>query len=140
MDLSAPSILLPQVSVPSTPSTLCSIYIVQIVCLSYELESEKNKRVRDWPFLKKNSDRRPVEDRGGVGQVAGVLAFYSDNPNSNVNCLKIKNINEKESFDRFKASRLRCRFYVIEQLIEVDRPTNAPGMRKTVNNVYLKCK
>ena len=43
VDLSSPSILPPQVRVPSTPSTLFSIYIVQIVYLSFELECEKNK-------------------------------------------------------------------------------------------------
>ena len=43
VDLSAPSIMPPQVRVPSTPSTLFSIYIVQIVYLSFELECEKNK-------------------------------------------------------------------------------------------------
>ena len=43
MDSSAPSILLPQVQVPSTPSTLFSIYIVQIVYLSIGLECEKNE-------------------------------------------------------------------------------------------------
>ena len=43
LDLSAPSILPPRVWVPTTPSTLFSIYIVQIVYLSIELECEKNK-------------------------------------------------------------------------------------------------
>ena len=43
VDSSAPSILPPQVWVPSTPSTLSSIYIAQIVYLSFELECEKNK-------------------------------------------------------------------------------------------------
>ena len=57
MDLSAPSILLPRVRVPSTPSTLFSIYIVQIVYLSFELECEKNenkqKEARIGSFFKK---------------------------------------------------------------------------------------
>ena len=43
VDLSAPSILPPQVQVPSTPSMVFSIYIVQIVYLSFELECEKNE-------------------------------------------------------------------------------------------------
>ena len=43
VDSSAPSILPPQVWVPSTPSTLSSIYIAQIVYLSFELECEKNQ-------------------------------------------------------------------------------------------------
>ena len=58
MDSSAPSILPPWVRVPSTPSTLFSIYIVQIVYLSFELECEKNenkqKEAGIGPFLKKN--------------------------------------------------------------------------------------
>ena len=57
MDLSAPSIMPPQVRVPSTPSTLFSIYIVQIVYLSFELECEKNKNKQKeagiGPFFKK---------------------------------------------------------------------------------------
>ena len=52
-----PSILLPWVRVPSTPSTLFSTYIAQIVCLSFELECEKNenkqKEAGNGPFLKK---------------------------------------------------------------------------------------
>ena len=43
VDSSAPSILPPQVQVPSTPSMLFSIYIVQIVYLLFELECEKNE-------------------------------------------------------------------------------------------------
>ena len=58
VDSSAPSILLPQVRVPSKPSTLFSIYIVQTVYLPIEFECEKNenkhRRGRDWPFFKKN--------------------------------------------------------------------------------------
>ena len=52
-----PSILLPWVRVPSTPSTLFSTYIAQIVCLSFELECEKNenkqKEAGNGPFKKK---------------------------------------------------------------------------------------
>ena len=40
VDLSVPSILLPQVRVPSTPFTFFSIYIVN---LSFELECEENE-------------------------------------------------------------------------------------------------
>ena len=43
VDSCAPSILPPWVQVPSTPSMLFSIYIVQIVYLSFELECEKNE-------------------------------------------------------------------------------------------------
>ena len=43
VDSSAPSILLPRVQVPSTPSMLFSIYIIQIVYLSFELECKKNE-------------------------------------------------------------------------------------------------
>ena len=43
VDSSAPSILPPWVWVPSTPSLLFWIYIVQIVNLSFELECEKNE-------------------------------------------------------------------------------------------------
>ena len=57
VDSSAPSIMLPRVRVPSTPSTLFSIYIVQIVYLSFELECEKNKNKQKeagiGPFFKK---------------------------------------------------------------------------------------
>ena len=57
VDSSAPSILLPRVRVPSTPSTLFSIYSVQIVNLSFELESEKyeikQKEAGLGPFFKK---------------------------------------------------------------------------------------
>ena len=56
MDSSASPILLPRVRVPSTPSTLFSIYIVRTVHLSIEFEYEKHenkKRDRDWPILKK---------------------------------------------------------------------------------------
>ena len=56
VDSSAPSILPPLVWVPSTPSTLFSIYIVQIVYLSFELECEKNKNKQKeagiGPYLK----------------------------------------------------------------------------------------
>ena len=56
MDSSAPAILLPRVCVPSTPTTLLSIYIVQIVYLSFELECEKNenkqKEAGIGPFFK----------------------------------------------------------------------------------------
>ena len=59
MDLSAPSILPPRVRVPSTPSMLFSIYIVQIVYLSYELQCEMNenkeKEAGIGPFLEKCS-------------------------------------------------------------------------------------
>ena len=62
MDSSAPSILLPRVQVPSTPSMLFSIYIVQIVYLPFEFECENNenkqKRGRDWPIFKKGSANR----------------------------------------------------------------------------------
>ena len=59
VDSSAPSIMLPRVRVPSTPSTLFSIYIVQIVYLSFELECEKNEKNKQkeagiGPFFKKN--------------------------------------------------------------------------------------
>ena len=51
-----PSILPPQVGVPSTPFMLFSIYIVQIVYLTFELEFEKNenkqKEAGIGPFLK----------------------------------------------------------------------------------------
>ena len=57
VDLSAPSILPPQVQVLSTPSMLVSIYIVQIVYLSFELEREKKenkqKEAGIGSFLKK---------------------------------------------------------------------------------------
>ena len=43
VDLSAPFILPPWVWLPITPSTLFSIYKVQIVYLSLELECEKNE-------------------------------------------------------------------------------------------------
>ena len=43
VDFSVPSILSPQAQVPSTPSMLFSIYIVQILYLSVELECEKNE-------------------------------------------------------------------------------------------------
>ena len=56
VDSSVPSILLPWVRVPSTPSTLFSTYIAQIVCLSFELECEKNenkqKEAGNGPFKK----------------------------------------------------------------------------------------
>ena len=42
MDLSAPYIVLPRVRVPSTPSTLFSIYIVQIEYLAFELQYDWN--------------------------------------------------------------------------------------------------
>ena len=45
MDSSALSILPPRVRVPSTPSMLFSIYIVQIVYLSFELECGKNEKI-----------------------------------------------------------------------------------------------
>ena len=64
VDLSSPSILPPQVRVPSTPSTLFSIYIVQIVYLSFELECEKyenkQKEAGIGPFFKKNTNVRWV--------------------------------------------------------------------------------
>ena len=51
-----PSILPPRVRVPSIPSMLFSIYIVQILYLSFELECEKNeniqKEARIGPFLR----------------------------------------------------------------------------------------
>ena len=57
VDSSAPSILPPRVRLQSTPSTLFSIYIVQIVYLSFELECEKNKNKQKeagiGPFFKK---------------------------------------------------------------------------------------
>ena len=57
VDSSAPSILPPRIRVPSTSSMLFSIYIIQILCLSFELECEKNenrqKRPRLAHFLKK---------------------------------------------------------------------------------------
>ena len=43
VDSSAPSIMLPRVQVPSTPSLLLSVCIVQIVYLSFELECDKNQ-------------------------------------------------------------------------------------------------
>ena len=56
--------MLPRVRVPSTPSTLFSIYIVQIVYLSFELECEKNenkqKEAGIGPFLKKNDREMPT--------------------------------------------------------------------------------
>ena len=60
VDSSAPSILPPQVRVPSTPSMLFSIYKVQTVSFSIEFECEKNenkqKRSQDWAiFLKKRN-------------------------------------------------------------------------------------
>ena len=51
VDSSAPSILPPQVRVPSTPSMLFSIYIVQTVYLSIEFECEKNKNKQKRPGL-----------------------------------------------------------------------------------------
>ena len=38
-----PTILPPRVRIPSTPSTLFSIYIVEIEYLTFELECEKNE-------------------------------------------------------------------------------------------------
>ena len=55
VDLSAPSILLPRVRVPRTPSTLFSIYIVQIPYLSLELECKKNENKQKETHLKKKS-------------------------------------------------------------------------------------
>ena len=55
MDLYVPCILPPRVQVPSTPSTLFSIYIVQIVSFLFELECEMNenkqKEAGIGPFL-----------------------------------------------------------------------------------------
>ena len=62
VDLSAPSILPIRVQGPSTPSTLFSIYNVQIVYLSFELELEceknknKQKEAEIGPFFKKTSN------------------------------------------------------------------------------------
>ena len=59
VDLSAPSIMPPWVRVPNTPTTLFSIYIVQIVYLSFELECEKNENKQKEAgiglFLKKST-------------------------------------------------------------------------------------
>ena len=59
LDSSAPSILPPQVRVPSTPSMLYSIYIVQILNLSFELECEKDenkqKEAGICPFFKQKT-------------------------------------------------------------------------------------
>ena len=59
VDLSAPSILLPRVWVPSTPSILFSIYKVQIVYLSLKLECKKNKNKQKeagiGPFFKQRT-------------------------------------------------------------------------------------
>ena len=56
VDSSVPSILPPQVWAPSTPTTLFSMYKAQIVCLSLELECEKNeneqKEAGIGPFFK----------------------------------------------------------------------------------------
>ena len=46
VDSSVPYKLLPQVQVPNTPSMLFSIYIVQIVYSSFELECEKNENLQ----------------------------------------------------------------------------------------------
>ena len=55
VDSSVPYIPLPQVQVPSTPFMLFSIYIVQIVYLSFELECDRNenkqKEAGIGPFL-----------------------------------------------------------------------------------------
>ena len=63
VDSSAPSILPPQVWVPSTPSLLFSIYIVQIVHLSFELDCEndetKQKEAGIGLFKKQIIDREP---------------------------------------------------------------------------------
>ena len=60
VDSSAPSILPPWVRVPSTPSMLFSIFIFQIVYLSFELECEKNenkqKEAGIGPLLTDSSD------------------------------------------------------------------------------------
>ena len=57
VDLSAPFIVHPWVRVPSRPSTLFSIYIFQIVYLSFELDCEKNenkqKEAEVGPLFKK---------------------------------------------------------------------------------------
>ena len=60
VDLSVPSILPPRVRVQSTPSTLFSIYIVQIVfChwiwIGMWKERKLTKRGRDWPIFKWNT-------------------------------------------------------------------------------------
>ena len=59
VDSSAPSTLPPRVRVPSTPSTLFSIYIVRIVYLSFKLECEKDenkqKEAGNGPFFKKKN-------------------------------------------------------------------------------------
>ena len=51
MVLSAPIILQPRVQIPSTPATLFSIYIIEIL-MRKGLEN-KQKRGRDWPIFKK---------------------------------------------------------------------------------------
>ena len=92
VDSSAPSILLPRVRVPSTPSTLFSIYIVQIVNLSFELECEKNKNIQKeagiGPFLKKNKNKicetpctvSNPSKQPTVAAASGTINFYSHCP------------------------------------------------------------
>ena len=46
VDSSAPLILQTWVQIPSTPFMLLSIYIVQIVYLSFEMEFEKNEKTK----------------------------------------------------------------------------------------------
>ena len=72
VDSSAPSIMPPRVQVQSTPSTLFSIYIVQIVYLSFELECEKNKNKQKeagiGPFFKKQLSIVLAEIRAKLGR------------------------------------------------------------------------
>ena len=72
VDSSAPSIMPPRVQVQSTPSTLFSIYIVQIVYLSFELECEKNKNKQKeagiGPFFKKQLSIVLAEIRAKIGR------------------------------------------------------------------------
>ena len=71
MDSSAPSILPPWVRVPSA----FSIYIVQIVYFSFELECESNenkqKEAGIGPFLK-NSYHFPLPAHGSSSHLIGV--------------------------------------------------------------------
>ena len=55
MDSSAPTILLPRVRVPSTPSTLFS-FIVFVLYLSCEKNENKQKGAGFGPFKKIDSD------------------------------------------------------------------------------------
>ena len=64
VDSSAPSILPPQVRVPSTVSSLFSIYTVQIVYLSLGLECEKNEINRGWGWPIKKILRHSITISG----------------------------------------------------------------------------